>query len=76
MVNVNMIISAVEYDQLKEEARNKSKEASIKFQMNKLENIVEASCQFEESNAFTIARQNRYRYYVCIIENSWIKYKQ
>jgi len=65
-----------EYDLLKKDAREKSKEASMKFQINKLDDIVEASGHFEESNAFTILRQNRYRHYVKIIESAWIEYKK
>ena len=56
--------------------REKSKEASRKFQRDKLDDIVEASGQFEESNAFTIMRQNRYRHYAKIIEEAWMQYKK
>lgn len=75
-INGTSSLLTLEYDLLKKDAREKSKEASLKFKENQLEDIVEAHYQYEESNAFTVARQNRYRYYVRIIEQGWIEYKK
>ncbi|CAI2365340.1 unnamed protein product [Moneuplotes crassus] len=73
---VEQINQQNEYDMLKKSVREKTMEAKAKFNQNKWMSIMEVSSQYEESNTFTVARQNRYRHYVKIIEDAWVKYKQ
>lgn len=64
-----------EYDKLKQQVRQRTREVKQQLKLNKLDDIAEANCVFEESNAFTSAKFKSPKYLVMLLESAWINYQ-